>query len=88
MPNPEPRITEADANLITERRFENRHQASEAYSVVQVRMMQQERIRCKSSSPGDLVLVRNVKLDNQKGKKLEPRWLGLRRRLMRLTLEW
>ena len=68
--------------LLAALRDENRLLSSEvaSYSHHYHKLAQQ---RQRIPEPGDLVLVRNHQVDNQRGRKLEARWLG-----PRLLVKW
>ena len=79
----EPRpLPEHQYQLFAALRDENRLLSSEIASYTHGSRKQAER-KQRIPEPGDLVLVRNPALDNQKGRKLEARWLG-----PRLFLKW
>ncbi|SLM37532.1 Ribonuclease H-like domain [Lasallia pustulata] len=57
-------------------REETRNQATESLATHQGKNEAKRAIPLGLLSPGDLVLVRDTQLDNQRGRKLEARWRG------------
>ncbi|SLM34951.1 Ribonuclease H-like domain [Lasallia pustulata] len=67
-------------------REETRNQATESLATHQGKNEAKRAIPLGLLSPGDLVLVRDTQLDNQRGRKLEARWRGPRM-LVQMTKE-
>ena len=75
--NWETELPEHEYNLFMAFRNEDRLLASETASYTHGYAKSRER-RQRIPEPGDLVLIRHHTVDQQKGRKLDPKWLGPR----------